>query len=120
MRIVMTIHPNKAIRTFTCDEIITKERFGGICGDEPKEGKIKELFDSIGNTNLVKEVSLDRYEVRVEIVEAFEDSKDDWDRIADAAKAAIVQFFDLPDNEDVSFRVKDDRAKYARSRSDDY
>jgi len=118
MRVVETIHPNAAYRTYTCDKMFTKEHISYY--DLPHEISRKaslaaaEMFENLSNIQLANEPCISKYEIRIGIIEAFAESEKDWSVIRDSVFAGIALFHGVRVS-DLEITVKDNRRKFDES-----
>jgi hypothetical protein len=115
MRVIETIHPNLAMRTFTCDKVFTEKSIAYYDSQEQVSAKstpaVVELFENLNNIPLAEEPSIRKYTISIGIVEAFENSEEDWNHIREATIKSIALFHGLKVS-DLEITVKDDRKRY--------
>lgn len=121
MRLVETLHNWAACRTFTVDQPLSNKKiyYSRELDFEDKESKLYKLFDQVRYGPLVNSVTIFEHGVRIEIQEAFEHSKKDWDVIRENVFYSFANFFDMDINDvEAAHSVKDDRtSKYKESQT---
>lgn len=111
MRVICVLHANPGFRTIAVDRKITDQYLGYLHSEKPKTEELAKLLLDLEEINLVKEVSIKGYEVSFGVVEAFEDSSEDWERVIREAVEALTIYFELSTG-DIVFSIKDNRYKY--------
>ena len=95
MRVREQKMPNRQVRNFNCDQIISPNGWiwGPIKGAHTSE--TKRLMSRLEAINLVKEVGLHKYQVTIEIQDGFSNSEEDWTRISGDVLKVLADHFGL-------------------------